>query len=179
MDREPCPHRLWGDFGGAFAMGGVGGAVWHAYKGARNSPKGARVAGSLVAVRTRAPILGGQFAAWGGLFSTFDCCLEHARGTQDVINPILSGAVTGGVLAARSGWKNAGRSALFGGVILAVIEGVAHLLTNMGGEEPPQVMPPEQFPGAIPSPQRSIAQERQRAIDSARGGFGEDEDLGD
>lgn len=176
MDRDPCPHRLWADFGGAFMMGGVGGSLWYTYKGARNSPRGERIAGSLVAVRTRAPVLAGQFAVWGGLFSTFDCCLEHFRGTQDVLNPIASGSITGGLLAARSGWKNAGRSALFGGVILALIEGVAHLLTNMGGDAPAPIPPPESFPGAIPTPTQSVSAERQRRLDEARGGFGEEDD---
>jgi import inner membrane translocase subunit TIM17 len=36
----------------------------------------------------------------------------------------MSGAATGGVLAARAGIKAAGRSALAGGVILAAIEGL-------------------------------------------------------
>ena len=39
-------------------------------------------------------------------------------------NAILSGTATGGVLAARAGWKAAGKSALFGGLALAAIEGL-------------------------------------------------------
>ncbi len=35
----------------------------------------------------------------------------------------MSGAATGGLLAARSGLKNMGRNAIIGGVILAAIEG--------------------------------------------------------
>ena len=38
---------------------------------------------------------------WGGLFSTFDCALLAIRQKDDPINPIVSGAITGGVLAAR------------------------------------------------------------------------------
>jgi|EP01046_Picozoa_sp_COSAG06_P042707 hypothetical protein len=38
---------------------------------------------------------------WGGLFSTFDCALLAIRQKDDPINPIMSGAITGGVLAAR------------------------------------------------------------------------------
>jgi import inner membrane translocase subunit TIM17 len=53
-------------------------------------------------VRARAPVLGGNFAVWGGLFSTFDCALVAMRGKEDPWNAIVSGAATGYVLAARS-----------------------------------------------------------------------------
>lgn len=43
----------------------------------------------------------GNFAVWGGLFSTFDCCLMGIRGKEDPWNSIGSGAITGAVLAAR------------------------------------------------------------------------------
>lgn len=36
------PNSPWvvlNDFGGAFAMGAIGGGIWHGIKGARNSPK--------------------------------------------------------------------------------------------------------------------------------------------
>ena len=33
------PWVVLNDFGGAFAMGAVGGAIWHGIKGARNSPR--------------------------------------------------------------------------------------------------------------------------------------------
>lgn len=49
-DREPCPHRIVGDVGGAYAFGLVGGGIWHSVKGARNAPKGQRWSGSLKAV---------------------------------------------------------------------------------------------------------------------------------
>lgn len=38
--REPCPHRILDDLGGAFGMGAVGGGVWHFGKGMYNAPKG-------------------------------------------------------------------------------------------------------------------------------------------
>lgn len=112
MERDPCPHRILDDLGGAFAMGAIGGTVWHSVAGARNSPSGERIAGSLYAVRARAPVLGGNFAVWGGLFSTFDCALVAMRGKEDPWNAITSGALTGYVLAARGarsrarpGWR--------------------------------------------------------------------------
>ena len=91
------------DLGAGFAMGCVGGAVWHMIKGARHSPAGvaSRWQGGVAAVRVRAPILGGNFAVWGGLFSGFDCALKGARRKDDAWNAIASGALTGGVLNMR------------------------------------------------------------------------------
>ena len=62
---------------------------------------------------------------WGGLFSVFDCTLAHVRRTEDAWNAIASGALTGGLLAARAGPKAILRNAVIGGVLLAVIEGLA------------------------------------------------------
>lgn len=45
--REPCPHRIIDDIGGAFGMGAVGGGVWHLVKGLRNSPQGYRFRGAI------------------------------------------------------------------------------------------------------------------------------------
>ena len=59
----PCPHRILDDIGGAFAMGAIGGGLWNMVKGARNSPRGERMQGSISAIRARAPILGGAAAA--------------------------------------------------------------------------------------------------------------------
>ena len=127
--------------------GAVGGSIWHAIKGARNAPKGwsSRFYGSMIAMKTRAPIVGGSFAIWGGVFASFDCTIAYirqkvsfsflcsalntqillpVRTQEDAWNAITSGALTGGVLAIRSGPKAAMRNAIAGGVILAVIEGV-------------------------------------------------------
>lgn len=54
-DREPCPHRIVGDVGSAFAFGLVGGGIWHTFKGARNAPRGQRLMGSLNAVTVSPP----------------------------------------------------------------------------------------------------------------------------
>ena len=45
--RDPCPYVILNDLGGAFAMGGIGGSIWHGVKGARNAPKGQRLNMSL------------------------------------------------------------------------------------------------------------------------------------
>lgn len=70
--RSPCPYRLIDDTGGAFMIGtycrewnnpvgAIGGALWHMFRGWRNSPKGSHIQGMVYAVKTRAPVLGGIF----------------------------------------------------------------------------------------------------------------------
>ena len=50
----------------------------------------------------------GNFAVWGGLYSTFDCVLIGIRKKEDPWNSIGSGAITGGVLAARGQFEGGG-----------------------------------------------------------------------
>ena len=128
--REPCPYRILDDVGGAFAMGAVGGSIWHSIKGFRNSPvrspsrcaawfvrssdawlrpataqRGAQLRGGLELCKARAPVVGGNFAVWGGLFACFDCTLAATRHKEDPWNSILAGAATGGTLAIRGLWR--------------------------------------------------------------------------
>jgi mitochondrial import inner membrane translocase subunit TIM17 len=112
-------------------MGCIGGAIWHSVKGARMAPSGARLLGSVSAVTARSPVLGGQFAVWGGLFACCDCTLTSLRQKEDPWNSIISGAVTGGVLAARAGPKQMASAAVVGGVLLALIEGMGIMFTRM------------------------------------------------
>jgi mitochondrial import inner membrane translocase subunit TIM17 len=130
-DREPCPWRIVDDVGGAFCMGAIGGGIWHTIKGARLAPRGARFAGSLAAVQARSPVLGGQFAVWGGLFACCDCTLTALRQKEDPWNSICSGAATGGILAARAGPRAIASAAVVGGVLLALIEGMGIMFTKM------------------------------------------------
>ena len=76
---------------------------------------------------------GGSFAVWGMLFSCFDCTFTHIRKKEDPWNAIMSGAATGGLLAARAGLKAAGKNAAVGGVILAAIEGLQIVLARVLG----------------------------------------------
>ena len=142
-------------------MGAIGGGVWNSVKGARNSPRGERLLGSVTAVKARAPVMGGNFAVWGGLFSSFDCTLVAIRKKEDPWNSIISGAATGGVLAARGGWRAASRSAAVGGVLLAMIEGLNIFLTKMMADTtpPPYAPPPYQPPP--PQQRESVLQPRQ------------------
>eukprot|EP00164_Ancoracysta_twista_P008507 GFYU01012332.1.p2 GENE.GFYU01012332.1~~GFYU01012332.1.p2 ORF type:complete len:155 (-),score=35.14 GFYU01012332.1:54-518(-) len=139
-EREPCPWRISNDLGGAFFMGAVGSAAINGFKGARNSPAGERFIGSITAVKARAPTTGGNFAVWGMLFSSFDCALVAVRKKEDPWNAITSGALTGGVLAARGGWKASAKSAAVGGALLALIEGVSIALMRLTADTQQQQM---------------------------------------
>mmetsp|Transcript_76784 Transcript_76784/g.68812 ORF Transcript_76784/g.68812 Transcript_76784/m.68812 type:complete len:232 (-) Transcript_76784:252-947(-) len=133
MAQSPCPHRIVDDMGYAFCMGSIGGAVWHCVKGYRNSPPGLiqRFRGSTKAISARAPVLGGNFAVWGLCFSSFDCIYLHLRRKDDPLNAIAAGASTGAALAWRAGLSSMAKSALVGGVFLAVIEGLGLGLQKM------------------------------------------------
>lgn len=72
----------------------------------------------------RAPVLGGNFGVWGGLFSTFDCTVKGIRKKEDPYNAIIAGFFTGGSLAIRGGYKAARNGAIGCAILLAVIEGV-------------------------------------------------------
>lgn len=147
-DREPCPWRIIDDVGGAFAMGSIGGSAFHTIKGSWNSSKGVRLTGAMNAVTSRAPILGGQFAVWGGIFACCDCTLTAVRQKEDPWNSIISGAATGGILAARAGPKAMTSAAVVGGVLLAMIEGMGIAFSKM--MSPPMPSPEEmQAMGAV------------------------------
>ena len=64
--------------------------------------QGERFPGALSVIKSRAPVTGGNFGVWGGMFSTFDCAIKGWRQKEDAWNAIASGFLTGGCLAARS-----------------------------------------------------------------------------
>lgn len=120
-------------------MGAVGGGMWHFIRGMKASPSGYRLKGAIESVRTHSPRLGGSFANWGMTFAAVDCSLQYLRRKEDPWNSIGSGAITGFVLSLRFGVQNAVRSGIFGGAILALIEGMSIALTKMNSPPPPGV----------------------------------------
>jgi import inner membrane translocase subunit TIM17 len=64
--------------------------------------QGERLVGALSSIKARAPVTGGNFGVWGGMFSTFDCAVKGYRQKEDAWNGIISGFMTGGCLALRS-----------------------------------------------------------------------------
>lgn len=88
------------------------------------------------------------------MFSTIDCTLVHFRKKEDPWNSIISGAATGGILAARNGVAAMTGSAIIGGVLLALIEGVGILFTRLSAEQFKNPSPPTEDPAALGDPNK-------------------------
>ncbi len=121
LREKPCPFRIVDDLGGGFSMGCLMGAAWHFMRGVYFSPKSEKFFGGVMMMKKRAPILAGSFAMWAGIYSLTECSLIWLRNTDDAYNKIISGAVTGGVLAMRAGPRIAMKNALIGGIFLGAI----------------------------------------------------------
>ena len=122
--------------------------------------QGERLVGAISVIKARAPVTGGNFGVWGGMFSTFDCAVKGWRQKEDAWNAIISGFMTGGCLAARStcsvlvlfeqclttifsgGPRSAFGSAVACGILLGVFEGVGVLLNRVFSEGNRQQLPP-------------------------------------
>ena len=81
-----CTSLVLSDAVAILSFYAIGGAVWHGVKGFRNSPYGELRIGALTAIKVRAPVLGGNFGVWGGMFSTFDCAVKGIRKKEDPYN---------------------------------------------------------------------------------------------
>lgn len=130
MDRQPCPYRVFDDVGNGFAMGTIAGSVWHMFRGAKNAPKGERLRNGFRTVRQRAPILGGNFAVFSGLFSGFDCILTRYRGKEDLLNPLAAGFMSGAMLAFRGGTGTMIKSGIVAGTLIGLMEVIALSMQN-------------------------------------------------
>ena len=149
-DREPCPWRIVDDVGGAFALGNVGGGLWHSIKGARMAPSGGKFRGSMQAIQHRAPVLGGGFAVWGLCFACCDCTFTAIRQKEDPWNAIMGGAATGAFLAARAGPKAMAQAGLVGGVLLGLIEGMGIMMTKYFAPSPDEMLQQQAFDPTAP-----------------------------
>lgn len=168
--REPCPYRIGDDIGSAFAMGLVGGSIFHSFSGFRHAPQGQRLVSMVREVRLRGSLTGVQFAAWGGMFSTIDCGMVALRKKEDPLNSIVSGGLTGALLAVRSGPKVMAGSAVLGAVILAMIEGVGLVTSRwMGSMFDPTAPPPEALEDPLNLPSKPAAPLSQPGVPDARG----------
>ncbi|KAH8357100.1 hypothetical protein KR084_001834 [Drosophila pseudotakahashii] len=136
-NRQPCPIRIVEDCGCAFMMGTIGGSLFEFLKGFRNAPAGLRrgLFGGFDSVKMRTPVIAGSFAIWGATFSTVDCALVSYRQREDAWNSIVSGAATGGILAARNGIRAMANSALVGCLVLAMIEGAGAAVATINAAD--------------------------------------------
>jgi len=150
------------DVGAAFGMGCIGGLGFNFIKTARNTPSNmGRWSTAWRTALVKGPQVGTGFAAWGGLFSAYDCTLVAIRGKEGPSNAIIAGALTGATLTFRSGRGAMVRSAAVGALILALIEGVSYGLTKMlmppannNVSKPPDI--PKQAEKKYPFYQRAI-----------------------
>jgi import inner membrane translocase subunit TIM17 len=124
MNTVPCPGRIVIDLGDGFSTGCVLGALWYFAKGSYYAVRRERIKGGLMLLRSRAPILGGSFGLWAGVFSISCCIMVRIRQKEDPINSIIAGFSTGFILAIRGGLRTACRNALIGGIFLTIIEGL-------------------------------------------------------
>jgi len=96
----------------------------------------------MTAIKARAPVLGGNFGVWGGMFSTFDCAVKGVRKKEDPYNAIIAGFFTGGALAVRGGPRAIRNGAISCAILLAVIEGVGIGISRMMAENTRLELPP-------------------------------------
>jgi import inner membrane translocase subunit TIM17 len=123
----------------------------------RNSPYGERRIGSLTAIKARAPVLGGNFGVWGGLFNTYDCAVKGIRKKEDPWNAIIAGFCTGGSLAVRGGLRSMRNGAISCAILLAVIEGVGIGFNRMTAENTRLDSPPMPPPAGGDGPSGGLA----------------------
>lgn len=101
-----------------------------------------------------------------GMFIYFIYGLYLLLVAEDPWNSIAAGALTGGFLQLRTGMRSAARSAAFGGVLLAMIEGVGILLTRMTAP-PPAPVPMVDMPGPSISNTKPLSSSASEAGDLA------------
>ena len=119
-DGQLCPHRVVDDIGSGFGLGTVLGSMWYMTKGAFNSPKRERLFNGIKLVKKRAPILGGNFAAWMGLFGSFQCIMVHITHHDSHLNQVIAGGLTGGLINIRGGLRYGLRGMVSGAIFIGV-----------------------------------------------------------
>jgi len=105
-------------------MGCTASSIFYFFKGFYNSPKHTRLMAGITHLRRRAPIMGGTYALWAGMFSLIDLSIYKIRGKSDWKNAVAGGAGTGFLLSWRSGLRVALKNGVSGGFLLAIICGV-------------------------------------------------------
>ncbi|KAJ6243519.1 hypothetical protein M0813_21956 [Anaeramoeba flamelloides] len=126
-NEKPLLNKIVNDLGSNFVMGALGGGMWDAIKGVRASPKGHRLMGGIHGFHDNALKSASKFANWNILFATFENVSLRVRKEDDVWNRVISGVVTGGLLASRGGPREAIKSGLVTGAFMYGMEWVSKL----------------------------------------------------
>ncbi|CAL5002492.1 unnamed protein product [Urochloa decumbens] len=118
-------YRLVDYVGDGILLGVSFGSPFHFVRGLRSSPRGARLAGGVHAIRTNVPRFAGE---WGALMASLwavesAVCLARGR-REDHWNSIAAGATILGLANARRGVPAATLSALLGAASFAGLAGM-------------------------------------------------------
>lgn len=100
-----CPNWVIDDVGSGFGLGLLLGSMWNFMKGAYSSPSKERIWSGVLMAKRKAPIYGGNFASWMGLFGFWQCSFLYLTDNDSHMNQILAGAFTGGMVNLKGGFK--------------------------------------------------------------------------
>ena len=81
-----CPNRVIDDIGSGYSLGLILGSIWNFTKGAFTSHPKEWFLGGISLLKRKAPIQGGNFAGWMGLFGFWQCSLLYITGTDNHLN---------------------------------------------------------------------------------------------
>lgn len=76
--------------------------------------------GGIRLLKKRAPMLGGNFCAWMGLFGSFQCVMLFLTNKDTHINQVVAGGLTGATINIRGGYRYALRGGIQGAVFIGV-----------------------------------------------------------
>ena len=76
--------------------------------------------GGIRLLKKRAPMLGGNFCAWRGLFGSFQCVMLFLTNKDTHINQVVAGGLTGATINIRGGYRYALRGGIQGAVFIGV-----------------------------------------------------------
>uniref|UniRef100_A0A6B2G8X8 Putative mitochondrial import inner membrane translocase subunit Tim17 4 (Trinotate prediction) n=1 Tax=Myxobolus squamalis TaxID=59785 RepID=A0A6B2G8X8_MYXSQ len=120
--RTPCPNRIYEDTGVAFTIGAIGGVVFQLGQAIFTKYRSRTILKIGSKFRYRVPTTSGSFALWGLSFSSCECSLQKFGIKNQAASAIISGGLTGAILAAQRSRKSIFLGAFFGFLILSMIE---------------------------------------------------------
>ena len=90
--------------------------------------------GGIRNLKKRAPMLGGNFCAWMGLFGSFQCVMLYLTKRDTHINQVVAGGLTGATINIRGGYKYALRGGMQGAVFIGVFN-IMEIFMNKSREK--------------------------------------------
>ena len=143
--RDPCPIVILNDFGGAFAMGVIGGCVWH---GIKVSEIHLMVKEDMVPfqqLKLELQLLE-VILVFGVVYFLLLIVLLKPLEKRRCLECSYSWVFTGGALAIRGGWKHTRNSAITCACLLGVFEGVGMMMQRLQAQPTMAPVYPEEAP---------------------------------